>query len=205
MATTTVTSPWLYQILHPWHWMAYGQNASVVGLIVLVFYTVYTRRMMLIAQQTRLRELYPLLILQQAKVSEGYMEMEIINVGNGALLNASTWGQRVSEGFRLGDTFLERPSGVDISFAGTMVSQSNRTLRTTMDASASYSLEVVDGTDSVGGRHQFCFLRRFYGPGNYEHGVRMIHPAEFLPMWRRLMGKVLEWRARVSNAVRRSP
>jgi hypothetical protein len=43
----------VYQVLHPWHWLTYGQNAAavaalaaVVGFIVLFFYTLYTRRMM---------------------------------------------------------------------------------------------------------------------------------------------------------------
>ena len=43
----------IYQVLHPWHWLTYGQNAAavaalaaVVGFIVLFFYTLYTRRMM---------------------------------------------------------------------------------------------------------------------------------------------------------------
>jgi hypothetical protein len=77
-----------------------------------------------------------------------------------------------------------------------MVSQSTLTLNSMIDGSELYVLEVIDGMDSVGGRHQFCFLRRFLGPGNYEHGVRMIHPAEFLPMWRRIVAKLIEWKAR---------
>ena len=87
MELCIAVGPILYQFLHPWHWMAYGQNASVVGLIVLIFYTIYTRRMMLIAQQTRLRELYPVLILQKTTPTADGLEFLIVNVGNGALLN----------------------------------------------------------------------------------------------------------------------
>src|SRR5262249_31446146 len=46
-------NPVWYQVLHPWHWLTYGQNATalgvvvaIVGTIVLYFYTRYTRRMM---------------------------------------------------------------------------------------------------------------------------------------------------------------
>jgi hypothetical protein len=27
-------SPWLYQLLHPWHWLTYGQNASAFGILI---------------------------------------------------------------------------------------------------------------------------------------------------------------------------
>jgi len=64
--------------------LTYGQNTSVeVGLIVLVFYTIYTRRMMLISQATRRGELYPILILQSSIAKDGYLELVIINVGGG--------------------------------------------------------------------------------------------------------------------------
>ena len=192
-------TPVLYQLVHPWHWLTYGQNASVTGLIVLIFYTLYTRRMMLIAQQTRRGELYPLLILQHTSVKEGYLELVVINVGGGPLLNASEWGQQVSEQFKLRDTFLERPQGIDLGFAGTMVSQSNLTLNSRIDGSEMRVLQVIEGTDSVGGRHQFCFLRRFVGPGNYEHSVRMLHPAEFLSVPKRVVLKLSEWYARTGR------
>jgi hypothetical protein len=26
--------PWLYQLLHPWHWLTYGQNATAFGILV---------------------------------------------------------------------------------------------------------------------------------------------------------------------------
>jgi hypothetical protein len=73
----------LYQFFHPWHWLTYGQNISAVGLFVLFFYTIYTRRMMLIAKQTRRGELYPILILQHTNVQDGYLKLVIINVGGG--------------------------------------------------------------------------------------------------------------------------
>ena len=70
----------------------------------------------------------PLLILQHSSVQNGYLELVIINVGGGPLLNAFEWGQQVSERFMLGDTFLERPAGVYSNFAGTLISQAKLTL-----------------------------------------------------------------------------
>ena len=189
----------LYQLLHPWHWLTYGQNAAGVGLIVLIFYTIYTRRMMLLAQETRRGELYPMLILQRTDVREGYLELFIENVGAGALLNAVEWGQHVSQRFELGDTFLERLPEVEAHFAGTMVSKSKLTLNTNVDGSELRILQVVEGTDSFGGRQQFCVLRRYVSPGNYEYEVRMIHPTNFLPLRRRLAWKFYEWRARLQH------
>jgi len=29
--------PWLYQVLHPWHWLTYGQNAAFLAMVVNLF------------------------------------------------------------------------------------------------------------------------------------------------------------------------
>jgi multidrug efflux pump subunit AcrA (membrane-fusion protein) len=29
--------PWLYQVLHPWHWLTYGQNATGIGVLLATF------------------------------------------------------------------------------------------------------------------------------------------------------------------------
>jgi hypothetical protein len=108
VTSLSAVGPLLYQLLHPWHWLTYGQNASVVGLIVVVFYTIYTRRMMLLAQQTRRGELYPILAVQKFVAKNGSMGLAIKNVGAGPMLNLSQWGQPVSARFQLGETFLER-------------------------------------------------------------------------------------------------
>jgi hypothetical protein len=97
------------------------------------------------------------------------------------LLNAVEWGMKVSEKFEIGETFFECPHKIEKHFAGTMMSRSKLTLNTEIDGSELRVLQVVEGPDSVGGGHQFCFLRSFVSPGNYEHQVRMIHPADFLP------------------------
>ncbi|MHB8302411.1 MAG: hypothetical protein ACYDC6_06165 [Acidobacteriaceae bacterium] len=191
----------LYQFLHPWHWLTYGQNTSVIGLVVLVFYTIYTRRMMLLAQQTRRGELYPMIVLQSTEVNYGELDFFIVNVGAGLLLNAFEWGQEVSGQFKIGETFYEPSHEIEKKFIGTMVGQGQGTLtlHRKVDGTELRVLQIIEGTDSFGGRHQFCILRSFVSPGNYEHQVRMIHPADFLPFWRRVALKAHEWRARLQH------
>jgi hypothetical protein len=78
-----------------------------------------------------------------------------------------------------------------------MLRGEGRVLNTDVDASQSRVLLVLEGTDSVGGRHQFCFLRRLNASGIYENEVQMSHPIDFLPFWRRVVRKAYEWRARL--------
>lgn len=197
MTSTMVVGPLLYQLLHPWHWLAYGQNAAVVGLIVVVFYTIYTRRMMLLAQQTRRGELYPILAVQRFAAKNRSMDLVIRNVGGGPMLNAFQWGQPVSAEFQLRETFLERRPEIAATLVGSMLNGEERTLEIEVDGSEPRVLLVVEGTDSIGGRHQFCFLRRLTRQGVYENEVQMTHPIDFLPLWRRTARKVYEWRARL--------
>jgi hypothetical protein len=153
--------------------------------------------MMLLAQQTRRGELCPLLVLQNAIMKNGSMDLLIVNVGAGTLLNALQWGQPVSERFQLADTFLERPSATPQSFGGSMLRGESRTLSVRVDGSEPRVLLVVEGTDTFGGRHQFRMLRSLAASGEYEHQVHMVHPADFLPLWRRGALKLYEWRARL--------
>lgn len=197
MTSLIGVGPTLYQLLHPWHWLTYGQNTSAVALIVIVLYTLYTRRMMLLAQQTRRYELYPILVLQEVIVKNGSMDLVIVNVGAGPLINAFQWGQPVSDRFKLGGTFFERPPAIRQSFGGSMLRGEGRTLNVQIDGTERRALLAVEGTDSVGGRHQFCLLRSLAASGEYEHQVRMVHPVDFLPLWRRGAWKLYEWRARL--------
>jgi hypothetical protein len=204
MSFAIAATPIVYQLLHPWHWLTYGQNAAAVGLIVLVFYTVYTRRMMLLAQQTRRGELYPGLILQHCEAKDGTLDLVIMNVGAGPLLNAVRWGTCVSPKFALGNTFLEPPPQVESIFAGSLVPQATLTIHIQIAGSEARTLEVVEGADLVGGRHQFCLLRGLMSPGKYTHQVRMVHPIDFLPFWQRVWSEVFEWKAKFLHWLKKS-
>jgi hypothetical protein len=116
-----------YQVLHPWHWLTYGQNATalaavaaVVGLIGLYFYTRYTRRMMKMQESTTTATVTPILVLQgyvnfqptqeeysdasalgfvPPSVTEYSAILKIRNVGAGAALFLRGWHQEVSKEF----------------------------------------------------------------------------------------------------------
>lgn len=126
----------LYQVLHPWHWLTYGQNATAVaalaavaGLIGLFFYTRYTRQMMTMQETTVRETITPVLVMQgdsqfiptkkhfvnpaagilgreEPKVTEYKAVLKIRNIGAGAALFLSGWAQPVS------DKFVDNPQMV---------------------------------------------------------------------------------------------
>lgn len=129
----------LYQILHPWHWVTYGQNAAgvasvaaILGLIGLYFYTRYTRKMMLLQQETQRATVTPILVSTGAiefvpletkenpaaqlgliaPTVTGYRPvLTVRNVGEGAAIYITSWAQAVTEKFTMGGSilFLQSP------------------------------------------------------------------------------------------------
>jgi hypothetical protein len=177
--------PILYQVLHPWHWLTYGSNATAVGvaisalgLVVVILYTLYTRHLMMLAWQTRRGELYPLIVLESEERRDGHIEVVLSNLGGGSLINSFQWHQPVSESFSLNPVFLEHTAGVERLVVGSLVPNRRRTLRTPIQSVGGSRLLVLEGTDAMGGRHQFCFVSRFIRLGVYEITVQMIHPEE---------------------------
>jgi hypothetical protein len=97
----------LYQFIHPWHWLTYGQNAAGMGLLGLFFYTLYTRRMMVIAQETRRASLFPLLVIRANAPLDQKRDIVVENTG-GSALNIMVWNQPVSARFTLNHVFRAR-------------------------------------------------------------------------------------------------
>ena len=121
-----------YQLLHPWHWLTYGQNATALGAVVaclgfigLVFYTFYTRRMMKLGEDTRRATITPVLIsrggvqfdatdfdgviatgLPSPVITEYSAILKVRNIGEGAALFLQAWGQPVSQAFDVNDTSI---------------------------------------------------------------------------------------------------
>lgn len=116
----------MYQILHPWHWLTYGQNATgvgdvvaILGLIGLAFYTLYTRQMMKMQTETALISITPMLVIEggieytgtdarmievapgafQPRTLQYKLVLKIKNIGEGAALFIRAWYQPVSEKF----------------------------------------------------------------------------------------------------------
>jgi hypothetical protein len=121
----------MYQFLHPWHWLTYGQNAAAVeavtaclGLIGLFIYTFYTRRMMRLSQDMQRASITPVLILRGGigfvptdieyssaselsftlpELKEYRADLDIKNIGEGAAIFLKSWSQPASEGFDAND------------------------------------------------------------------------------------------------------
>jgi hypothetical protein len=128
----------VHQILHPWHWLTYRQNATglaavaaLLGLAGLYFYTRYTRRIMELGEITNRATITPIL------VSSGAVQLEpaathqtpaselglsdptvtairaiiaIRNVGEGAAIYLDSWAQAVSATFEIDNSILARSS-----------------------------------------------------------------------------------------------
>ena len=117
----------VYQILHPWHWLTYGQNAAGLALVGLFFYTLYTRRMMKLSESARRANLIPVFSLRGLPeyeptdveqtpaselglappiVKEFSVVLNIRNLGEGPAILLQSWHQPVSERFSVDNTFL---------------------------------------------------------------------------------------------------
>lgn len=129
-----------YQILHPWHWLTYGQNATglaafaaLLGLVGLYLYTRYTRRMMELGEITNRATVIPILVssgsiqlepaaTQLTTASElGFVDptvtavravVTIRNVGEGAAIYLGSWAQVVSATFGIDNSILTRTGHV---------------------------------------------------------------------------------------------
>jgi hypothetical protein len=110
-------SPWQYQLLHPWHWLTYGQNAAALqavsaffGVIGLLLYVLDTRRMRQIGELTRRASMTPLFTARDLNPyyvlgNEGLFQisMTIRNVGEGVATVLLAWHQPVSAHFSVFD------------------------------------------------------------------------------------------------------
>jgi hypothetical protein len=115
----------LYQILHPWHWLTYGQNAAGVGIVGLFLYTLYTREMMKLAEASRRATITPVFSLKAIrfypteyepstvanqiglvpqKAVAFRLELDIRNIGEGPAIAFQSWYQPVSERFTIADS-----------------------------------------------------------------------------------------------------
>jgi len=129
-----------YQMLHPWHWLTYGQNgtglaaiAALLGLVGLYFYTRHTRRMMELDEITNRATVTPILVssgsiqlepatIHQTPASElGFIDplvtairaiVTIRNVGEGAAIYINSWAQVASITFEIDNSILPRTSNV---------------------------------------------------------------------------------------------
>jgi hypothetical protein len=188
----TLIGPHLYQILHPWHWLTYSQNAAGVQTVIaglgfagLIAYTAYTRRMKNLQQDTRRAELFPSLALASYKEEGTTVIVSIRNVGRGAALDVLLWHQMVSDPFVLDEFILKREAPVETLFLGALSEGERQTVEITISTFLRNNyLFVVDCHDVLGGPHQFRVMRHGKAsPQRYELQTNMVQSPIFLP-WR---------------------
>jgi len=190
-----------------WHWLTYGQNAAglqtitgVLAFIGLIAYTIYTRRMKNLQEQTRRGELFPTLAVSSYREEGARVIVGIRNVGRGAALNVKFWHQPVSNEFELDEFMLVRkePFLFGTVFLGALMEGESRELEVPVSTYLrSKYLFVVDCHDVLGGRHQFRILRTGE-PGRQIHDLQawMVGDTTFLPWWTRMRKRREEKRRR---------
>lgn len=183
--------------LQVWNWLVCGNNATAVATLTAVaaflglwFYTVYTRRMMQIAQETRRAEIYPVLVMKGTPVTNGEnAQIEILNIG-GPAVTSMTWTQLVSDKFRLiGGVYLMRDPSLSQQFKGAL--QNNQTIQITVHRNPRQrTLHLIDCEDTRQGKHQFEILIDWRTDVELSVEAQMVHPDLFLPFWKRWIGRV---------------
>lgn len=131
---------------------------AILGVIVVVCYTIYTRSMMKISERAWQLNLLPSLVVQTDLSQSGIREVVIMNAGVGPALNLRLWAQQVTTHFRLnGDVLVHKPE-VNETFLGTLLSQG--TLRITDNYFSDHSrlLYVVEADDLAGGTQQMQLI-----------------------------------------------
>lgn len=147
-----------YQVLHPWHWLTYGQNASGLGLIVLVLYTIYTRTMMLEAERARRGAMVPRLAIAVRRKAPYLEEVELINVG-GPALDTQTFRLYDAESFRVTRYGLKPPTGTDQHSLGIILrDQPAVKLRVAPFAKGEPAMHIVECTDIFREKHQLIVV-----------------------------------------------
>ncbi|MGP8259694.1 MAG: hypothetical protein ACLQM6_07035 [Acidobacteriaceae bacterium] len=185
--------PTLCQSLHWWHWLAYGQNAAVVGLIGLVFYVIYTRRMMYAAEQTRRATLIPTLALVGIPNLQPQDRLIIVNVG-GVALNAKFWLTLVTPRFALGNWLLAATPEAHVQFLGSLVKGEDPTgILVEQTEIGSTLLCVIEFTDLFKGRGQLQILRTKTDTDRFEVEVNHFQYDSLAPAWKRGLLWLRSW------------
>lgn len=196
-----------YQVLHPWHWLTYGQNAAgvaasaaVLALIGLYFYTRYTRKMMLLGQETQRATITPILVssgpieftpaefTNSPAAQLGFISPEatafspvltIRNVGEGAAIYITSWVQSVTEKFEMGGSviFKQSPQAIsgDHQLAELLKGESMKIKFGLMKPAQVKGrlLFVIQCNDPANGLHQLQLLFSDWPNGNVQ--MTMVH------------------------------
>ncbi|WP_260738208.1 hypothetical protein [Tunturiibacter lichenicola] len=178
-------------------WVAIQSMAAIAGLIGLFFYTLYTRRMMKLSEETRRAQIKPVFSVKEMLFNERFLPSEaqemnfpwlpipnkydaqVIarNVGKGAAVFISAWHQQVSERFVLANSMILKRSasatdGV-VSNIEVTYDEVTEVVFKDWDCSKPW-LFVIDCADTANGRHQLQGLRS-PGKNNGKFEWSMVH------------------------------
>jgi hypothetical protein len=195
----------LYQITHPWHWLAYGQNASAVaavmaigGLFGLYKYTQYTKTMMLIQESAARASILPLLVTdgdinlvpvtKMAEIAPGVTQptingytlvFKVRNIGQGTAIFVRAWCQSVSDHF-VGDSTILRPTQDAKSSNDFQHLQPSQTAQIFIGdlppgLADGRRIIVVEAIDTISIPHQLQIIQTPLSPGNVQTEISMVH------------------------------
>jgi hypothetical protein len=195
----------IYQLMHPWHWLTYGQNATAVaaiaaclGLIGLYFYTRYTRTMMGVQQSIARASFTPILVaddvdfdgedtrmvevapgLEQPKTFKCCATLTVKNIGQGAALYTRAWCQAVTDQFVNGSMILEKTlhSQESNGFSHLLPSESASIVITGLNPEivGQRRIVVIEAIDATSIRHQLQIVMTPVAPGQSVTEVAMVH------------------------------
>ena len=177
--------PQMYQLFHPWHWLAYGQNAAVVALVGLAAYVYYTKRMMTAAEITRQLTLTPYLI---AEIADGKPLIRIINVAASAV-HCVLWGQSVAIKGPL-NLRLRKPSNVSGQVVSAITTFQPFTFPMIINKPGANVLYVIDCRDTAGGVYQLQILQKMLNSNNFEIESMFSIPTTFASPLTRITNRI---------------
>lgn len=159
-------------------WAAVQAITAVVGIIFLVLYTRYTRKMMQIQVEVRRGEIAPIFTLVSLGGSENRprafqadgqestrnrnLHLRVRNIGRGPALRFRGWHGRVDPAFKLRDSRIitrgpSEDDGVTTSFE-VLAGESAEMVCQWVDTS-SHWLCILECEDTAGNIHQFQLIR----------------------------------------------
>lgn len=167
-------------------WVGLSALFGVTGFIVLFFYTVYTRRMMKAAEETRRLSLTPHLV---AGALPG--QIEIVNVAAPAV-NCTFWAQATEESYTLEGLRVRKPKDLPGMTFPTITSAQPLRIPLQFPA-AKQVLYVLDCHDTAGGPYQLQVLQTLVSAGSVELKSMFSIPTTFASHQTRLKHKVRSW------------
>jgi hypothetical protein len=133
-------------------------TVAILGVIVVVCYTIFTRSMMKISEKAWQLNLLPSLVIEVGLSQSGVREVTIMNVGIGPALNLRLWVQPVSLEFGLNGDVLVRKPEVQATFLGPLLSQRTRQITDDVSSDKARLVYVVDADDLAGGSQQIQLI-----------------------------------------------